>query len=287
MFYTIKNDKIALTVNSCGAEITHLVHEGVERIWQNDNGSWDGHAFTLFPVCGHSTVVIDGKDYNMPPHGFVYHAEWTLFDNKEDSLTFMIASSEDTKKVYPFDFEYYVTYKISGDTLYITHEMKNTSNDKPLYFGCGGHESFNVKEDLKNYGIEFEVEETPTWYQEDDIFVYVEKNSHVYDRVKYFDFPTDYISGERTLIFGDIKSEKLYLKKNDGQILAEIGFKGFSNMLFWRPEGSKMICIEPWINMPDMKGEETKEFSAKKGYIKVAPKESAILNRYVKYYKEK
>ena len=148
MFYTVKNDKITLTVNSFGAEITHLIHEGVERIGQNDNNTWDGHAFTLFPLCGHSTVVVDGKDYNMPPHGFAYTNEWSLVSQGEDYLTFVLKSNEEIKKIYPYDFEYYMTYKIDGDTLLITHEMKNTSNDTALYFACGGHESFNVKEDL-------------------------------------------------------------------------------------------------------------------------------------------
>ena len=37
---------------------------------------------------------------------------------------------------------------------------------------------------------------------------------------------------------------------------------GFSHLLLWRPEGANMICIEPWLTLPDHVG-EMKEFYEK------------------------
>ena len=86
------------------------------------------------------------------------------------------------------------------------------------------------------------------------------------------------------MIFGDIQSEKVWLKTAQGEKLAEITFKEFKNLLLWRPDGAKMICIEPWQNLPDKVGQEFVEFSKKKGIDKVLPKQTKTAVRMIKYY---
>ena len=48
------------------------------------------------------------------------------------------------------------------------------------------------------------------------------------------------------------------------------------------PYYSKMLCIEPWQNLPDTKGENA-EFNDKDGVIKVAPFSKKKITRNIKY----
>ena len=70
MLYEINNGTIKLTVSSLGAEMTGLVKGGKERLWQNDNGKWAGHAPILFPACGNCALTTKGKKYPMIQHSF-------------------------------------------------------------------------------------------------------------------------------------------------------------------------------------------------------------------------
>ena len=44
-----------------------------------------------------------------------------------------------------------------------------------------------------------------------------------------------------------------------------------------------MICLEPWLNLPDTMGER-KEFSRKTGVVCVSPKGKRIFRRKITYY---
>ena len=70
MLHTIKDGNLSVTVNDEGAEFVNIVYNGKEKLWQNDNGSWAGHAPVFFPACGRCAVVVDGKFYSRKLHGF-------------------------------------------------------------------------------------------------------------------------------------------------------------------------------------------------------------------------
>ena len=282
MIYTLKKDNLELTIDSFGAQITSLKLDGKEKLWQNDNGSWDGHAPLLFPVCGHCRIIVDGKDSKTPPHGFAINSEFNFKEQGEDFISFYIVSDENTKKVYPFEFKYVITYKIKDNRLDLIHEVENPSKEN-IYFALGGHETFALDKDLQNYRIDFEKEEQPIWWKERGIYVKPAKKPYKLTDGKILPFPHKYISGVRTLIFGNIKSDKLWLKTLNGDLLAEVGFKGFENVLFWRSKRAKMICIEPWSNLPDQKNDFT-EVDKKFGFFKVEPEKTVKVERYIKYY---
>ncbi len=284
MNYYLKNNRLELVIDSFGAQITSVKLDGIEKLWQNDNGSWEGHAPLLFPVCGHCNIVLNGKNYNTPAHGFALNKEFNFLNQTENSISFFITSDESTKEIYPFDFKYVMTYKIEEEKLTIIHEVENPTDDD-IYFATGGHETFAFKNKLQNYGVEFEVEEQPIWYKEKGIYVSPAKKPYKLKEGKWLRFPHRYISGEPSLIFGNIKSNKLWFKNVKGQVLAEVGFDGFDNVLFWRSRKAKMICIEPWTNLPDGYVDMT-EVSSKYGFRKVEPKKSLKIERYIKYYNE-
>jgi galactose mutarotase-like enzyme len=158
MKYTIANEKISVTVNSDGAELISVVKDGKEWIWQNPTGEWAGHAPLLFPVCGHFGLTHEGVEYPLPSHGFAKRKAYTVASKTDTRLEFVLCADESTKEVYPFDFCFHVIYAIEDSKLSIEYVVENVG-EKPLYFACGGHESFNLDANVDSYVLTFDKEE--------------------------------------------------------------------------------------------------------------------------------
>ena len=41
----------------------------------------------------------------------------------------------------------------------------------------------------------------------------------------------------------------------NGRAVARTDFEGFENFLLWKLQQANMICLEPWLNLPDTVGE--------------------------------
>lgn len=265
MRVSIRNEALALTVETLGAEAVSLKCGGKERLWQNENGSWAGHAPVLFPVCGHCGVTVNGRSYPIRSHGFARRTEFTVSAQGSDFIELSLCANEQTRAVYPYDFVLRVRYTVKGNTLAVRYTVENPSLE-PIFFFCGGHPSFALEKSVGEYALEFEKEER---------FLHLQHNEEGYLTGEVTDFGTgktfplseEYLQEGRTLIFGDIASRSVVLMHKCGDALARVKFEGFPNLLLWRPNGANMICIEPWLNLPDAAGAEEKEFSQKKGVV--------------------
>ena len=60
-------------------------------------------------------------------------------------------------------------------------------------------------------------------------------------------------------------------------------FMVFCYFLLWKLQQANMICLEPWLNLPDTVGER-KEFFRKAGVVCVPPKGKKIFMRKITYY---
>ena len=123
MEYTIKSEELIVRVSSLGAELTSVAYKGEEKLWQNQTGTWAGHSPVLFPVCGHCGCKVGGVEYPMPAHGIVRKEEFSLVEQGERFLKFAFSSNEKTKKAYPFDFVFSVTYKVDGNKLTVLYRV--------------------------------------------------------------------------------------------------------------------------------------------------------------------
>lgn len=277
---SIQNNTLKITVDSKGAELVSVKHNGVERIWQNQTGGWSGHAPILFPVCGHFGFIYKGKDYAMPAHGFARKSEFTLIEKGDDFLTFSLKSNEKTKEVYPFDFELVVSYKIVNSTIYITNKIKNLSQETMLY-ALGAHESYMLDMPLETYKLVFPKEEHLVHYDHDDDG-YLTGTTVDYGTSNEFEFTEDHLLHDETIIFKGLKSSSVKFCKKTGEEVFDVSFEGFSNLLFWRPEGSQMVCIEPWHNLPDAHG-NTQEFAEKDGVQSIPVNGESVFKRTIEY----
>lgn len=278
MQYTIKNDTLSLTVDEFGAEPISIKHNGKEWLWQNQTGAWNGHAPILFPFCGNCQLWVDGKHYEMNRHGFARISQFTLANQTSNSLKFALASDDNTKKVYPFDFELAAIYTIDGDTLAIDYEITNTGTT-PLYYACGGHESFYLENGYANYKLIFEKDEHFVSLCNTDGRLNGQSVDCGTGRV--LQMPTQEIP--LTAIFGNINSRKVTLCDANDTAICEISFDGFSHLLLWSPDKQNALCIEPWQNLPDTDQNAQTEFAQKQDITKVNVGETSRLTRKIRY----
>ena len=268
-------------INSLGAELVSVVQNGKERVWQNQTGDWAGHGPLLFPVCGHCGVKVNGVEYPISAHGFAKKTEFTLVKKTATEVVLAIEANEETKKVYPFDFRFEVSYALNGNVLSIGYRVINSANT-PLYFACGGHESFALGGGVENYEIAFEKQENLVHYFHDEDG-YMTGETKSYGTLQTFPLPEDFLQEGRTLIFKGIASRKVWLCERGGKKLATITFDGFENLLVWHAGQAPFICIEPWTNLPDPAGKADVEFRLKGGVIEVAGNAEKTLVRTIAY----
>ena len=279
MRYELKGERLAIAVDTHGAELISVAYNGKERLWQNEDGSWSGHAPILFPVCGHCGMTVGGKDYPLPAHGLAKRREFALIERGENFLCFSLLSSEETMRVYPFPFRFSVRYELEGNALKIAYEVHNP-HDAPLPFSCGGHESYALTGDIADYALEFDAPVHLTHYEHDE-HGYLTGETIDFGTRQVLPLPADILQSSKTLILGNVTARAVRLCTKAG-IVAEITFPDFAHLLLWRPGNAQMICIEPWCNLPDRVGER-REFSQKEGVLRVEPHGTKILTRTIAY----
>ena len=137
-----------MTIDDHGAELVSIYDKEKDRevIWQGDPKFWGRHAPVLFPNVGkhyNNHYRIHGQEYASKQHGFARDTDFTCIDSTPDSVTHQIRSTEDTRKVYPFDFVLRIRHILKGHTLTVSWKVANNS-EGDMYFAIGGHPAFNV-----------------------------------------------------------------------------------------------------------------------------------------------
>lgn len=281
MIYSIKNDKTEVKINSLGAEVRSVLHNGKERAWQNETGEWAGCAILLFPFAGFNRMIYDGVDFGIQKHGFCRNEEFELVKAEGDNITFVLKANERTKAVYPYDFEFFVKYAIIDNGYSVCYTIVNRDN-KEIPFACGGHESFALDGEVCDYYLEFDKDEKLDALVHDN-GGFLTGDIKGYGEGKLFSLEKDFTDNSATVIFGGINSRRATLrdKKTDEKIV-EISFEGFANLLLWHPHGSKMLCIEPWQCLPSYAG-EVKEFKDREGVINLSEGCEVTFTRTITY----
>lgn len=281
MEYSIRSSRLFVSVSEKGAQLTHVILDGKERLWQNDDGSWPKHAPILFPVCGHFGVTVDGKSYPIRSHGFASRSVFTLAERTPDTVKMTLVDNDETREVYPYAFTFSVIYHVEDTTLSVTYEI--TAGDAPLPFACGGHESFRLDGEVGDFVLHFPAPEHLVHLMHDDAG-YLTGEQVDYGTTDTLPLPGDFLLEGRTLVFSSIASREATLTRADGTPVARVTFPDFPNLLLWHPGTSRMLCIEPWLNLPDPAGVPDGEFSEKPGVEIVPPSSTRTLTRTVTYF---
>lgn len=266
----LKNNYLTVEIAALGAELKSIIDkDGEERLWQGDISSWNGQAPLLWPVCGCLTdnkYTFKGCTYKMEGHGFGRNREFLIEEQKEDRVVFLLKSDEESKKIYPFDYELRVAYKIENNKIYVTYSVNNKT-DGEMYFSIGSHEGYICKGDIDKYFVTFEYEETLENALLNGPFLTGEVKKAETDKniLKLHD---NYFKEHDTLVFRDIKSKSVTLKSKDCEKTITVDYPEFDNLLLWKLPGAEFLCIEPWCGLPDYYG-VINELNEKAGIIEL------------------
>ena len=186
MIHLIENENFTVGIDELGAELTTIKSKktGIEYLWQGNKKYWTGRAPVLFPICGRlyggKYTYLD-KEYQMSIHGFIKDSILSVTKKTKSEITFTLVSNDDTKKIYPFDFEFSITYALNGCGLKVTYSVNNTGK-KDMFFSFGNHTGFNVPfnrgEKFDDYYLEFDKDKLRKIVLSEDL-LYTDKREEV------------------------------------------------------------------------------------------------------------
>ncbi|QOG01465.1 aldose 1-epimerase family protein [Flavobacterium sp. MDT1-60] len=248
---TISNSTLKASIKHSGAELSSLKNsQNKEFIWEGNPDFWGKHSPVLFPIVGtlkNNTYRVNGKEYQLPRHGFAREMEFQLIDKRENSAAFSLKSNTETLKKYPFEFELQLIYTLHESTLDIQYKITNKSESK-IPFSIGAHPAIALPENFESYALKFEREEVLKYYLlENDLIsnrteVLETTNSLVSLNYKLFE--------NDALIFKTLESNSLTILENSKPYI-KVDFEDFPSLGIWTKEQAPFICIEPWLGYSD------------------------------------
>ncbi|MFP5041962.1 aldose 1-epimerase family protein [Parasediminibacterium sp. JCM 36343] len=258
--YTINNGTLVVSIASMGAELQSIVNTktGLEYLWDANPKFWPKKSPALFPVVGglqDNSYQFDGTTYHLNRHGFARETEFEVGPQTDSSITFVLASSENTLKLYPFHFKFSVTYALLENTLQVTYLVENTGSST-MYFSVGAHPAFNVPlvegGDFAQYYLAFnEVENAGVYPIASDGLIetlpvpYL-KNTNKLPLTKEMFY-------KDALIFKDLKSTSISILSHQHDHGLTVSYPGFPYMGIWAAKDADFVCIEPWYGLGDTK----------------------------------
>lgn len=250
--YFLENEWIRVEFQTLGGEMSALYdkEKDVQILYQGNEG-WTGKNPSLFPIIGNTyskSYEINGQMYAMKNHGLVRYADLRVIQQTATSLTFRLESDEETKKQYPFDFTFDITYTIKAKKVMIDYNVVNNST-MTMPFSFGLHPAFRVplfeNETFEDYKI---VYEKPQKVEQ----ILVEEDQLVYKEVEICEWKLSYeeIRDFATILYRNVQQE--YIDLVGPSYALRMTCSGYPYLALWNDQSSNYICIEPWMGISDL-----------------------------------
>jgi galactose mutarotase-like enzyme len=285
---TIENEYLRISVQKQGAELCSIYSKSskTEYMWDANPDIWGSYAPVLFPIIGalkDGEYYYNGKSYRIPKHGFIRsnpNLSHRIIENH--TIEFQYHSSEETLKMYPFSFAFFIRFHLCGNSISVEHTIKNLSTSDVLYYSLGGHPAFRCpffpEENYADYFIEFEQEETePTWKVLGNGLIDTQTKPLLKQSKQLTLTPT--LFSEDALILKNLQSKSVRLTSKNHNNYIQVDFPDFEYLGLWAKPNSSFVCIEPWLGISDSITTD-KEFSSKEG-IQILPANSQHEKQFV------
>ncbi|MBQ9080492.1 MAG: aldose 1-epimerase family protein [Clostridia bacterium] len=262
MTHTIHNDKLTITVNERGAELFSVKStDGTEYLWQGTAPYWNSRASNIFPVCGRffgGKYTYRDESYEMRCHGFARGTDFALESADDNSLVFTLIGNDETKKVYPFDFELKIIYTLEGNTLNCRFHITNTGDDI-LPFATGGHPGFNVPLadglSFEDYYVDFgNIENLTKMIFSDTCFVTGKDENYPLRDGRYIDLKHSLFDNDAIFFKNVPTSVTLASNKDKHSVTVTCPQVKYFGLWHSPLTEAPFVCLEPWIGLPSMDG---------------------------------
>lgn len=190
----------------------------------------------LFPICGNlvnDTYTLNGKTYQLQQHGFTRNLAWSVSEQSNAngaSLTLNLKSNEETRAVYPIDFELNYIYTLQGNNLELRYRHTNLSQE-PMPFATGIHPYFYAPDKSK---LIFDLPSNQFKVKGDDT-------------VQTFSGEFDFEQDEIDIAFINLDKQSAVVTDQSRNLKLTISYdNNYSTLVFWTVKGKEFYCIEPW-----------------------------------------
>jgi galactose mutarotase-like enzyme len=278
MIYTLENEFLKVGVKHIGAEICNIVSKTTqhEYMWQADPTIWGSSAPVLFPIIGslkNQTYTLNGKTYSIPKHGFIRNnSNLKIITASSSLLEMSLVSSDETLDMFPFLFEFVISFQLHRSELTVSHSIKNLSKDT-MPFSLGGHPAFNCplqkQETYEDYYLEFEhIENAHSLLLSEEGLI---SNDTIPVLINSKKLPlTKEMFSNDALMFTQLKSKKVTLKNGFNNNSISLSYTDFSFLGIWAKPNAPFICIEPWNGITDFQ-DSNGDFKNKPGMVFLEP----------------
>ena len=281
MLHTLQNDILKIKISDFGAELKSItgLSDGTEYLHNGDPQYWKYTSPVLFPFVGkvvNNKYRVNGKEYELPQHGFARTSEFTCIRESVDEVAFRLDWNEETLKVYPFKFRLEIAYILRYNKVEVMWTVENL-DDKEIYFSIGAHPALKCPivegENFDDCYLKFDVAEKSSR------MLLTPNGTLSHERKPMLDgkeLNLNYeIFKDDALVFEKLKSDEFSICSRKSSKSITIRAIKFPYTGIWTPAkgGAPFICIEPWLGHADY-DDFTGDFSEKEGIIKLSVKES-------------
>ncbi len=252
---TIASGDLAARIDPAGAQLTSLAYGGVEYLWQADPRWWNRHAPVLFPIVGvlrNNEATSAQGPVKLARHGLARNYEHRIVEQRDDTVTFELTDTAETREVFPYAFKLNMSYTLTGpQTLKQAFRVENTG-DVDLPFSVGGHPAFNVPvpgcdETWEDYELVFA---EPWTYDSPTI---AGPGLLTYDVVNPIVRDADRMPLTReafrfdTIMLENVPGNTVTLRGRTSGHGVRVDFEGFPYLGVWAGEGdAPFVALEPW-----------------------------------------
>ncbi len=281
--FTLENEKLKIAVQKTGAELCKItsVKNNIDFMWHANPKVWGSYAPNLFPIIGalkDGSYLFENQKYKLPKHGLIRNNNKVLLkEQSQDALTFKLCYDENSLKIYPFKFEFLITYQLTDNIITVTHTVKNHDDTSMMYFSLGGHPAFKCpvynNEAYENYFLEFEhLENSKTHLINMENGLISNTTKPIFNNSNILTLRHDLFNDD-ALIFKDLKSKKTTLKSKSHGAILSVSYEDFPYLGIWAKPNGDYVCIEPWLGIAD--NESTNQnLKEKEGILTLMPQQT-------------
>lgn len=223
-----------------GATVISLQKDGQEFLYRDDENLNSperprcGIPF-LFPIFGRLTdsrYTWDGKVYPMAIHGFGHTSPWQVAEHRENLLSLVLETSEETLSQYPFRFRVTLDFTVENGALTIGQTYENL-DEKTMPYNYGFHPYFLTKR-LENIQVETTA---------DTFFDFTAGAKAFGHGSVSLTLPEG--APETGAAFMGVHGPTILHNDTEGKQLTMEFDTSFHTHVLWHQAGKKFLCVEP------------------------------------------
>ena len=241
--YILQKEQNIVIIDTYGAKVLAFITKDGNRLFYDEDDIAHSGVPLCFPNFGplqNNELIIDGVSFPMKQHGFIRNMEFSFISKTDSSITLALNSDSKTRLIYPSDFYFEITFKISKTKLSIQFNWKNLGEiPAPLspgvhpYFSVYDREAIILQSNAVRYNLSRDFSEIENIIESKYLDI-ANKNSFVINGAP-----------DINLINHNLEETKVNLGA-EKYILIKYNTVDFNRLTVWRKSyDTDYICIEP------------------------------------------